>query len=233
MKKFSLLCLLVSFFATGLAQDKSLAGAWKAQKGDTTFVLLIKDGYYTATSYTKGTFLNTWGGPYKDNGKTLRLQLEFEAQNNEKTGSTEEIAYVLENQKLKLRKSSSSEVYSRIDNGEAPLAGVWKITGREQEGKLVKIHQTGARKTLKMLTGTRFQWFAINPETKQFSGTGGGTYTFENGKYTEHILFFSRDNQRVGASLEFEGKIIEGKWHHSGLSSKGEKIYEIWGKVGK
>ena len=121
--------------------------------------------------------------------------------------------------------------YKRIDDGAAPLAGVWKISAREQDGKIVPIHQTGARKTLKMLTGNRFQWFAINPETKQFSGTGGGTYEFANGKYTEHIEFFSRDSSRVGASLSFDGKLENGEWHHSGLSSRGEKIYETWGRV--
>ena len=52
--------------------------------------------------------------------------------------------------------------------------------------------------------------------------------TFENGKYTEHIEFFSRDSSRVGASLGFDGKIENGAWHHSGLSSRGEPIYEIW-----
>jgi hypothetical protein len=80
--------------------------------------------------------------------------------------------------------------------------------------------QLGARRTLKILTGTRFQWAAINIETKEFFGTGGGRYTFENGKYTEHIEFFSRDSSRVGASLGFDGKIESGAWHHSGLSSR-------------
>jgi hypothetical protein len=52
-----------------------------------------------------------------------------------------------------------------------------------------------------------------------------------NGKYTENILFFSRDNSRVGAQLTFDGKIEDGNWHHSGLSSKGDPIYEIWSRV--
>jgi hypothetical protein len=119
----------------------------------------------------------------------------------------------------------------RLDNGSAALAGIWRITSRMQDGKVTPIHQTGARQTYKILSGTRFQWAAINPETKEFSGTGGGTYTFSNGKYTENIDFFSRDSSRVGASLSFEGKLENGEWHHSGLSSKGDKIYEIWSRV--
>src|SRR5690606_36719009 len=99
--------------------------------------------------------------------------------------------------------------------------------GRMQEGKIV-LNPPRARKTLKVLTGTRFQWAAINAETKEFFGTGGGTYTFSNGKYTENIEYFSRDSSRVGASLAFDGKIEGDLWHHSGLSSAGAPIYEIW-----
>ena len=50
----------------------------------------------------------------------------------------------------------------------------------------------------------------------------------KNGTYTEQIEFFSRDNSRVGAKLNFQYEIIENEWHHSGMSSKGAPIYEIW-----
>jgi hypothetical protein len=86
------------------------------------------------------------------------------------------------------------------------------------------------RKTLKLLTGTRFQWMAINPATKEFFGTGGGTYRFENGKYIETIEFFSRDSTRVGASLQFDGKVEGDTWYHSGKSSRGDDLNEIWSR---
>ena len=60
-------------------------------------------------------------------------------------------------------------------------------------------------------------------------GTGGGTYTTDEGKYIENIEFFSRDQTRVGAALSFDFELKEGKWHHSGKSSKGKDIYEVWG----
>ena len=81
---------------------------------------------------------------------------------------------------------------------------------------------------MKILSGTRFQWIAYNTETKQFMGTGGGNYTTIDGKYTEHIEFFSRDDSRVGNSLTFDYKLSEGNWYHQGLSSKGDPIHEIW-----
>jgi hypothetical protein len=88
----------------------------------------------------------------------------------------------------------------------------------------------GARRTMKILSGTRFQWIAYNVETKEISGTGGGTYTTKDGKYTEHIEFFSRDNSRVGQSLVFDYSLENGAWRHKGLSSRGEPIDEVWTK---
>jgi hypothetical protein len=97
------------------------------------------------------------------------------------------------------------------------------------DGQFNKI-TPGARRTMKILSGTRFQWIAYNTDTKEFFGTGGGTYTTVNGKYTENIEFFSRDNNRVGASLQFDFTIEDGNWHHKGLSSKGDPIDEVWTK---
>jgi hypothetical protein len=52
-----------------------------------------------------------------------------------------------------------------------------------------------------------------------------------NGVYTEVIEFFSRDASRVGAKLEFQGSVRDGDWHHLGLSSRGDPIYEIWSRI--
>jgi DMSO/TMAO reductase YedYZ molybdopterin-dependent catalytic subunit len=69
---------------------------------------------------------------------------------------------------------------------------------------------------------------AINAETKEFFGTGGGTYTYVNGKYTEKIEFFSRDSSRVGAVLSFDGMVNGKVWTHKGLNSRGEPLHEEW-----
>jgi hypothetical protein len=107
------------------------------------------------------------------------------------------------------------------------LTGDWRIIEREQNGKMIPI-QKGHRKTIKILAGSRFQWAAINTDTKEFFGTGGGTYTANNGKYTETIEFFSRDSSRVGNKLSFDFEVKDNNWHHKGLSSTGNKIYEVW-----
>jgi hypothetical protein len=118
--------------------------------------------------------------------------------------------------------------FTRLDNGgPGLLSGAWLITGRMQNNELQKI-TPGARRTMKIMSGTRFQWIAYNVDTKEFFGTGGGTYLTENGKYTENIEFFSRDSSRVGMSLHFDFAIENGDWRHKGKSSKGDPIDEVW-----
>ncbi len=50
---------------------------------------------------------------------------------------------------------------ARIDDGTGLLAGNWRISGRMSDGKINPVNTGGARKTLKILSGTRFQWVAI------------------------------------------------------------------------
>jgi hypothetical protein len=118
--------------------------------------------------------------------------------------------------------------WNRADDGTpGKLAGAWLLTGRERDG-VITTRTPGDRKTMKILSGTRFQWIAYNSASMEFSGSGGGSYTTQDGKYVENIEFFSRDSTRVGASLEFDFQLINGEWHHKGKSSKGEPIYEVW-----
>lgn len=107
------------------------------------------------------------------------------------------------------------------------LAGAWRISGRTQNGNFVEIPDS-PRKTLKILTDNRFQWIAFNSETREFFGTGGGTYDIIEGKYTEHIDFFSRDSTRVGMNLTFDFEMTDQGWHHSGKGSTGRPVDEIW-----
>ncbi|HEY0679276.1 MAG TPA: hypothetical protein VGD17_13385 [Chitinophagaceae bacterium] len=229
-------CLSVFGLASGIMSFNSikqdaLTGAWHQQKGTVETVWVFVDGYAVQATYDKlnRKFMDTWGGPYTVNGGKISINTEFNTANSDKVGQPVEFDFTMGDGKLSFKESGS---WTRLDNGTAPLAGNWRISGRMQDGKMVEI-KPAARKTLKILSGTRFQWIAINPEVRGFYGTGGGTYTFTNGKYTEKIEFFSRDSTRVGASLTFDGKVENKAWNHSGLNSRGEPLNEIWSREGK
>ena len=216
--------------STLYAQER-LQGAWMQQEGDKNMLLLFQDGYLTRTDYTPQAFILSQGGLVESRGDSLRLRWEFDSQTPENVGQVLQGIFQIEGDILTLKLGEKTQTYRRMDTLEEPLAGVWQITQRKQAGQLGPVTHTGTRKTLKILSGNRFQWFAIDPGEKRFNATGGGRYTFEDGVYTEHIEFFSRDSTRVGASLEFQGAIKAGEWHHQGTSSKGQAIYEVWSKV--
>lgn len=225
----ALLLLTHLSFAQG-----ELTGAWQLTPtgSEPQTVRIIEDGYFMQTLFDQAgkKFVSTLGGRLTASGGNLTEVIEFNTADKENIGATNTCTYKLEGNQLTVNCAGKASTWQRIDEGKAPLAGTWRITARENNGKMDPM-RPGPRKTLKILSGTRFQWAAINPETKEFFGTGGGTYTFENGKYTETITFFSRDNSRVGMSLGFNGKVDGKQWHHSGKSSKGDPISEIWSRI--
>lgn len=240
MSKYLLLLLLVACGVkttstspgnTPTATDP-LQGAWIYNSGNDQQLLLFADGYVVHTAYNipAKKFIYTHGGPYTTTSDQLMVQIEFNTENKNVIGTTANLKIEVKDDKLTLMTKQGALNFTRQDDGTQNLSGLWKISARQQGDSLRAIHQVGPRKTIKILSGTKFQWAAINPASKEFSGTGGGSYTFANGKYTEHIEFFSRDSSRVGASLSFDGKITDGKWHHSGRSSKGDSIYEVWSR---
>ncbi len=229
--KYAILFLAISFTSFKLVQP-TLNGAWHAKEGSQEQVFSFVDGYFVHSLYDKANkkFDYTWGGPYEFNGNTLKVQVQFNSKVKDPIGTMIEFPLKLDGSTLKFRMQGRDINFTQTDKGDGALAGTWRISGRKQ-GDQINESPLNPRRTLKILSGSRFQWAAINVDTKEFFGTGGGTYTFKDGKYTENIEFFSRDSTRVGASLSFDGKVEDGAWHHSGLSSRGDPIYEIWRKL--
>jgi hypothetical protein len=223
-----------------IAQNAALEGAWSYTDGDVEHTAVFVDGYFSHAIFNvkKQEFMGTRGGPYewKDGKLSVIWQYDTEKVAQEvkaedwigKTG-TFDLQVVAEGT-MSNNLSGSAKTWRQLDKNGGVISGVWRMTGRKTDDN-ISTTPLRERRTLKILTGTRFQWVAINIANGQFSGTGGGRYTFENGKYTEHIEFFSRDNTRVGMALSFNGEMVDGSWHHSGLSSAGNPIYEIWGKL--
>lgn len=186
--------LAVSLLVAPLLHAQDLHGAWTATESDaevrqTEHTLIFTDAFFSEAIYGKphGKFIGTKGGSYTLNDGILDLTYEFANQDPNLVGETRSISYTLKNNILEL----GGLTWTRIDDG-APgdLFGAWLISGRKHDGEIVKRDTSGPRKTMKILSGTHFQWIAFNTETKQFMGTGGGTYTTIDGKYTENIGFF-------------------------------------------
>ena len=225
-----LICIIMSFGINA----QSVIGAWEnyttSENGDKLRnVVIFANGYQVLTTYnaTTGKFIHSNGGTWKLKGDIMTEKVEFHTDNSERVGTEVSFKVIITDNAIEIVDSNMK--LNRIDNGvPGKLQGAWLMSGRIREGKTELRDTSRPRKTMKILSGTRFQWFAYNTETKQFMGTGGGTYTTMNGEYTENIEFFSRDDSKAGISLKFNYELIDGKWHHKGLSSKGDPIHEIW-----
>ncbi|HLS97026.1 MAG TPA: hypothetical protein VK017_15865 [Sphingobacterium sp.] len=230
MKKLTLVILAICISLATYSQEKAaIRGVFTKESGDTTIIWMFADGYCSKTAYRDQTYISTLGGPFSYTAGNLAVQVEYADADSSLVGQRK-------NFPLTITATGAQEgdgiSWKKADAKSQPLDGLWRITGRKQGDKMGTITR-GDRKTIKLLVDGYFQWIAINPAVKGFYGTGGGHYTFQDGKYSEHILFFSRDNSRVGAHLSFDGKLEGGDWHHSGKSSKGDPIYEIWSRDNK
>ena len=232
MKKIIFLIIYTLLVTNTNAQ--SFIGAWErnhnSENGEELkSVVIFSDGYQAISTYESksGKFINSNGGTWELMGDTMTEKVEFDTNNPDRVGS--EVTF-----KVKITGTTMSIVgtdmeFQRIDDGlPGYLKGAWLMAGRVRDGKKQLRNTSGPRKTMKLLSGKRFQWIAYNTESKKFMGTGGGTYTTKNGVYSEKIEFFSRDNSKSGIELEFEYEIIDNEWNHKGFSSKGDPLHEIW-----
>ena len=189
--------------------------------GISTRVILDKE-YIVLSKFESesGNFISTLGGYYKP-GKFLNLDEDVYDVNLEFNSNYDQDSI----KNFSIIKTSK---WKNISKTNDILKGKWVMSGRYNNGEFRTRNTDLPRKTMKILIDGFFQWIAFNTETFKFSGSGGGEYETLDGKYIEIIQYFSRDDSRVGAVLDFNYEIKNKDWYHSGLSSKGNPINEVW-----
>ncbi len=231
------LLTMLPYLQATIPPKPGLSGSWQAmtmQNGaQITRMLLLSNDYFAWTEYKTltGEFLLTKGGTWQFADDKLVFNFEFNTADSTMVGQSESWRATLQEGKLQLHQNIAGKQISweRIDKiSSTELTGAWLMGGRVRNGEVSRRATDVPRKTMKILTGSRFQWIAYNTETKQFFGTGGGVYAAKDGKYIEQLVFFSRDSSRVGMNLEFNYELRDGDWHHIGKSIAGEPLHEIW-----
>lgn len=233
MKKTLLLFTLIfSLFSNA----QSIIGAWErihiSNEGKELKSIVIFSEAHQSLSIIEinsGKLIHSNGGSWQLNGNTMTEVVEFDTDNPERVGK--QVVFDIELNDNKLEIIGTNRAFYRIDDGSpGKLDGAWLMSARFRNGLMQERDINRPRKTMKILSGTKFQWIAYDTSSKKFIATGGGSYTTVNGKYSENIEFFSRDSTRIGMKLEFEYSLENGNWNHKGFSSKGNPINEIWSK---
>ena len=233
MKKTLLLFTLIfSLFSNA----QSIIGAWErihiSNEGKELKSIVIFSEAHQSLSIIEinsGKLIHSNGGSWQLNGNTMTEVVEFDTDNPERVGK--QVVFDIELNDNKLEIIGTNRAFYRIDDGSpGKLDGAWLMSARFRNGLMQERDINRPRKTMKILSGTKFQWIAYDTSSKKFIATGGGSYTTVNGKYSENIEFFSRDSTRIGMKLEFEYSLENGNWNHKGFSTKGNPINEIWSR---
>jgi len=222
------ICLLLTGVLTAQIPSGVYQHTEEKEGGSVDHELKVADGYFIQSVYrqTPPAFIKTLGGFYTYENDSLKVTLEFNSNIDNDGLSRLELPLVMNNGDLIL----NGRVFKQGTAKPQDLDGQWLFATRGPDTGQERRGDSNPRKTLKFLQDGHFQWIAYHTETFAFSGSGGGTYTAKDGKYVENIVYFSRDNSRVGAQLEFDYELMDGDWHHKGLNSKGKPMFEIWAR---
>lgn len=233
--------LVVLILSSFELSAQNLSGAWKlvsynGKPLSGECIKIYSEGYFMFATYSAdGVFVKAGGGNYKANGKEYIEVLDFYTSDSTQVRKPLTYGLSLKNNELTISAKGleNVETWTKIREVPTPLTGAWRFGARVNEEGIAGQRRGGdsPRQTMKILSGNYFQWAAFNSETKQCSGTGGGTYKLQNNQYSETIRFFSRDNTRVGISLTFDCKLDGTDWYHKGKGTTGNPVSEVWEKV--
>jgi len=228
-----ILCLIPAILGSICSLNAQIDnGIYISEVDNVQHELKIDNNYFIHSVYSEAPakFIKTVGGFYTDQNNTLNVKLEFNS-DYETDGQREiKIPYSFEDGDVSLEIPEKVTFGTAAPSYRQDLDGQWLFATRGPDEGQERRGDENPRKTLKFLLNGRFQWIAYQIETMKFSGTGGGSFSSQNGEYVENIEYFSKDNSRVGASLKFNYELKDDDWHHTGNNSKGEPMYEIWSR---
>jgi len=195
---------------------------------------LYSNSYFTYSAYDKNTgeFIEARGGLYALDHLSYKEHLEIDSKEPKHSGSTVDYKASLEDDTFIITnlKTGEQERWLKFDEADNyKVAFCWRIHKKKDEGDATwRTIEYAPRKTLKMMTNSRYQVLALNSKTGQFVGSSGGNWTGSGDTYIENIEFFSKDQSNVGRSLKFNRTFEDGLWLHSGKTTKGELMLEKW-----
>ncbi len=132
---------------------------------------------------------------------------------------------------------SSSTIAQEKKN---PIEGTWElVSGKWSDPDTTYLFPiTDSGRQIKMISRTHFVWMSQDTSRKDVYGFGGGKYTLDGDKYTEHIEIFY-DPRGIGKSLTFKMR-VEGDtliqsgtmpFKKLGLADYDLETYEVYKRI--
>jgi len=237
MKKIMIaITAMLSIFLFSFKEENidtnELIGAWGSGSSSNRTVMINSDKVFSVATYSISDkkLINSYGGTWRLEKTKLIRKIEWNSADSMQVGKEITDDVDIKNKKLKIGNAGTD--LARLDDGKpGALMGAWIITGNYRNDSVSKRgNPFYPRRTMKVLSGKYFHWIAYNVVSKSFMNAGGGTYTTDNGKYTETIEFFTKTPESIGKKLVFDYSFVNGDWRHKGQKSTGGAMDECWSK---
>ncbi len=121
------------------------------------------------------------------------------------------------------QEGSDSGTETTASTTENPLLGSWELVSYIAEGDTTGQWSSYGDEILyqKHITPTHFTWFRYNTTEDQLEGIGGGTYSYQDGIYTENIEFFlPPGSNELGQAIPFTVQFDGDTWLHKGYAKE-------------
>src|SRR5690625_2402736 len=155
--------LLLFFVACSPQKKQSIEGVYSAENSDPHQLWILTDDYFSAITFKDQEYISSKGGTYEFKENELLVNTEYNDRNPSKVG--EQITYQLTFEGDNFTDEKGDKFIKQPPHSQK-LDGVWKISGRYNNGKFEEIGHTGSRKTIKILKDGYFQWIALEPDAK-------------------------------------------------------------------
>lgn len=189
-----------------------------------------------------GKFQGAGGGTYTVDNSKFSEKLEYFSWDSTAVGTSQTFDFKIEGNRFiqsgllnseKYKDYEIKEVYEKVEDGisaaksKHPLIGVWNIESAQYGPEKTDIQKVYG-KVIKIITPGHFVTAFFNPDTKQFNGSGFGTWKVEGNNYTEKVLMFSWDDTMVNTEPKFTWEVKNNKFHQRGkIDSKEYQDYTI------
>lgn len=243
MHHFFTLLLLLSLPVLSSAQSETttpLEGTWYLTKAkwdddaehktpEQNVYKIYTDRHFFFLYYNDTELLGAGGGTYKVDNNTFTEKLTYFSWDSTAIGTSQTYDWTLTGNTFHqsgLIKGAESyedyvidEYYERVEedftaNPATDLVGVWLY--KDGKGDTADYRTRNNIKTYKVITSKYFYFVFIDQDIATFDGAGFGTYTYNNGKYSETILAFSFDPSAVGKTFDFEMEITDNQFIQKG-----------------
>ncbi len=192
----------VALLATSLAlphqMPDPMIGAWggvDSREGqDAEIVVIFTESHQVAVWFDaeSGEVVHTNGGLWSRTGTHVTEVVEFDSDNPQRVGTS--VSFDIELTDNELSIVGAPMQLTRIDGGDGNLQGAWEMfesSGAGQGGPGTSL--------IRLMSSTRFQQVAYEPETGRLIATSGGTYRLDGAGYAETVAF-NTDGGTVGES---------------------------------